>query len=214
MMRNVHLNIFDRLMGYRTVHHRFCEQQPNRIGIPRGITQVLKHDEWTGTYQNEIFGNLTISSVRQQLYLTIGRFGNASIHCWTSTTVCELEFHGILWWISDSDAFHNDRETNRTVIFEICRGRVQSVVLPLYSTEVPPVFTWIAPEGKGESPQCNLNKIERHQTKSTSANPLQLTLSSTGPKIDRFSAISIFALVVFHHILVRAIHQMKISYRL
>ena len=142
-------------MGYRSNHHRFCEPATVRVDTPRGADVRWGLEHYVGTYSHRLFGNLTIASQKGTLYLEIGRFGNASVHCWTSPLVCELKFHGILWWISDSDAFHADPGTNRTVTFANCRGHMRNVSLPLFSTLTPPVFTWIEPsDGSLRFPEC------------------------------------------------------------
>ncbi|OQV17301.1 hypothetical protein BV898_08551 [Hypsibius exemplaris] len=213
VMRRIHLNIFDRLMGYRSTHHKFCEPPAVLVETPRGAERQLNQEEYTGNYSHPTFGNLTVSSKKGKLYMEIGRFGNASIHCWRSISSCELRFHGILWWISGSDAFYTDRDTNRTIIFQLCRNHVRNVTLPLFSTDVPPVFHLIEPEGSPPPPpECVSSvhpaeddrrfELHQHRRHCYGSQCLKLPdISSTAVKIDWFFSVISFLIlsVVFHH---------------
>ncbi|GAU89266.1 hypothetical protein RvY_01835 [Ramazzottius varieornatus] len=152
-MRKLHLYIFDRLMGYSPQPLDFVCPPPLLTPAPTSKTldnfvplRIL--EGFLGEYQHGVFGTIKVIVKNKEVRLLAGRFGEAIlVNCVShpdNTAVCQLEFTGILWWISGSDAFKNDKQTNRTAIFRLVHNAEQearTLTLPLYSSAAPPLFT-------------------------------------------------------------------------
>lgn len=145
LLWRLHFNIFERLSGLSQTATKSCENSLSRT-TENSPDLLVDPDHYTGSFSHPVHGLLKVILTDQLvLMLQVGRFGNATLRCVTSQTVCNLQFHGILWWISDSDAFRNERGPNRTVIFNTtCAGFVTDVILPLYCDEDPPVFSRVS----------------------------------------------------------------------